>query len=297
LPERLFAAYLSLNPRAQESKDSDEIQKSAKMNNDKNFLDRSQDIKSRDDPILEVTDLRHRFSDGALGIDGVSLSIHQGEFVVLAGPNGSGKTTLMRHFNGLLSPTHGTIKVAGRLVSDNPGRARRLVGMVFQDADSQIVGETVWEDTAFGPENLAMAAHEITETVGYALETVGLRNLSEKPPHLLSGGEKRRLAIAGVLAMQPPIIVFDEPFSSLDYPGTCQVLEQMTRMHQKGHTLIVATHDLEKVSSHAGRLIIMQNGKIVRDGLPNDIAREAEMFGVRVPCALRYGMEIDAWPC
>jgi biotin transport system ATP-binding protein len=202
----------------------------------------------------------------------------------------------MRHFNGLLIPTHGTIKVAGQLVSDNPGRARRMVGMVFQDADSQIVGETVWEDAAFGPENLAMAPHEIAETVRYSLETVGLNNLSDKPPHLLSGGEKRRLAIAGVLSMQPQVIVFDEPFSSLDYPGTCQVLDQMIHMHQKGHTLIVATHDLEKVSGHAGRLIIMQDGKIVRDGLPTEVAREAELFGVRIPCALRYGMEIESWP-
>ena len=253
-------------------------------------------MKSQHDVIIEVTDLSHLFSDGTLGIDGVNLSIRQGEFIVLAGHNGSGKTTLMRHFNGLLSPTHGTISVAGRLVSDNPGHARRMVGMVFQDADSQIVGETVWEDAAFGPENLAMAPHEITETVSHALKTVGLNNLSDKPPHLLSGGEKRRLAIAGVLSMQPQVIVFDEPFSSLDYPGTCQVLAQIIRMHQKGHTIIVATHDLEKVSSHAGRLIIMQNGKIVRDGLPNDIAKEAEMFGVRIPCALRYGMEIESWP-
>jgi biotin transport system ATP-binding protein len=253
-------------------------------------------MKTQSDIIIEVTDLSHRFPDGTLGIDGVSLSVRQGEFVVLAGPNGSGKTTLMRHFNGLMSPTHGTVKVAGRLVSDNTGWARRMVGMVFQDADSQIVGETVWEDAAFGPENLSMTPQEITETVRHALETVGLESLSEKPPHLLSGGEKRRLAIAGVLSMQPQVIVFDEPFSSLDYPGTCQVLEQMVRMHQKGHTLIVATHDLEKVSGHANRLIIMQSGKIVRDGLPNEIAREAEMFGVRIPCALRYGMEIESWP-
>jgi biotin transport system ATP-binding protein len=267
------------------------------MNNDSNCSAQSQHITSPNDVIIEVTDLTHQFPDGALGIDGVSLSIRQGEFIVLAGPNGSGKTTLMRHFNGLLTPSHGTVKVGGRLVSDDPGWARRMVGMVFQDADSQIVGETVWEDAAFGPENLAMTPHEITETVCHALETVGLKDFSEKPPHLLSGGEKRRLAIAGVLSMQPQVIVFDEPFSSLDYPGTCQVLGQMILMHQKGHTLIVATHDLEKVSGHAGRLIIMQNGKIVRDGLPGDIAGEAEMFGVRVPCAIRYGMEIESWPC
>jgi biotin transport system ATP-binding protein len=251
-------------------------------------------MKSKAEPIIEVTDLVHRFQDGTSGIDGIDLSIRQGEFVVLAGPNGSGKTTLMRHFNGLLFPTRGTVKVAGRSVPDHPNWARHTVGMVFQDADSQIVGETVWEDTAFGPENLSMASDEIAETVSCALESVGLKHLSDKPPHILSGGEKRRLAIAGVLAMKPKVIVFDEPFSSLDYPGTCQVLEQINALHQKGHTVIVATHDLEKVSGHAGRLIIMQNGKIVRDGLPKDIAREAEMFGVRIPCAIRYGMEMES---
>ena len=253
-------------------------------------------LKSHGDVIIEVKDLTYRFPDGTLGIDGINLSIGQGEFVVLAGPNGSGKTTLMRHFNGLLSPTHGTVNVAGRPVSKHPNRARQMVGMVFQDADSQIVGETVWEDAAFGPENLCMDPGEIKEIVSRALETVGLTHLSDKPPHLLSGGEKRRLAIAGILSMQPEVIVFDEPFSSLDYPGTCQVLEQMMRMHQTGRTIIVATHDLEKVSGHADRLIILQHGEIVRDGLPSEIAREAEMFGVRIPCALRYGMEIESWP-
>jgi biotin transport system ATP-binding protein len=253
-------------------------------------------MKSQHDIIIEVTDLSHRFADGTLGIDGIDLTVCRGEFIVLAGPNGSGKTTLLRHLNGLLTPCRGTVLLAGRSVFENLQRARRMVGMVFQDADSQIVGETVWEDAAFGPENLSLPLAEIKQTVNHALQTVGLTPLSDKPPHLLSGGEKRRLAIAGVLSMQPEIIVFDEPFSNMDYPGTCQVLEQMIRLSRQGRTLIVATHDLEKVVGHATRLILMQHGRIVRDGLPQDIAPQAEMFGVRVPCAVRFGRDLESWP-
>jgi biotin transport system ATP-binding protein len=144
--------------------------------------------------------------------------------VVVAGPNGSGKTTLIRHLNGLLLPTEGCVKVAGISVQKDPMRARRLVGMMFQDADSQIVGETVYGDVAFGPENLRLDNDQIRERVALALDVVGLKNFAEQRPHLLSGGEKRRLAIAGILAMEPKIIAFDEPFASLDYPGVKQVL-------------------------------------------------------------------------
>ena len=245
--------------------------------------------------ILEIRNLNHRFADGSSGIRNVNLTVSAGEFIVLAGPNGSGKTTLLKHLNGLLKPSSGSIVLNGVPVAENLQRARQMVGMVFQDADSQIVGETVWEDTAFGPENLFLPSAEITARVGHALQTVGLSDLANKPPHLLSGGEKRRLAIAGVLCMQPEIIVFDEPFSNMDYPGTCQVLEQMHRMHRNGHTLIVATHDLEKVLGHATRLIILHNGKIARDGHPKTIAVEAESFGIRVPCAIRFGMELEPW--
>ena len=246
--------------------------------------------------LLEIRQLTHRFTDGSMGIQDIDLTIDTGEFIVLAGPNGSGKTTLLKHLNGLLKPSDGDVVLDGVPVMKNLQRARRMVGMVFQDADSQIVGETVWDDAAFGPENLALPKPEITETVRHALQTVGLAAIADKPPHLLSGGEKRRLAIAGVLCMRPRIIVFDEPFSNMDYPGTCRALEQMDKLHRQGHTLIVATHDLEKVLGHATRLIILQRGKIVRDGIPKEIAAQAELFGIRVPCAIRFGRELEIWP-
>jgi len=245
--------------------------------------------------IIEIENLSHQFEDGAYGIRDVSLSIQAGSFVIISGPNGSGKTTLIRHLNGLLHPTAGSLKLDGVPVSNDIVKARQFVGMVFQDADSQIVGETVYEDVAFGPENLCLARNEIKRRVARALDTAGLTNISEQRPHLLSGGEKRRLAIAGILAMNPRVIVFDEPFASLDYPGVQQVLRHILDLHRSGCTILIVTHDLEKVIAHAERLVVMQNGRIVKDGLPHVILPEVEKYGVRQPCDARRGMELRSW--
>ena len=245
--------------------------------------------------IIEIENLSHRFENGALGLDCINLQIREGAFVVVAGPNGSGKTTLIRHLNGLLMPTAGTVQLAGVFVQHDLLRARRLVGMMFQDADSQIVGDTVLEDVAFGPENLRLDRSQINRRVKQALNAVGLTDFADQSPHLLSGGEKRRLAIAGILAMEPKVIAFDEPFASLDYPGVKQVLKQILALHQSGHTILVITHDLEKVIAHADRLIIMQKGQVVRDGRPAEIVNAVETFGVRAPCASLLGLEIPSW--
>jgi biotin transport system ATP-binding protein len=170
-----------------------------------------------------------------------------------------------------------------------------MVGMVFQDSDSQIVGETVFDDVAFGPENLCLDKHEVKRRVIKSLKAVDLINMADQRPHLLSGGEKRRLAVAGVLAMEPKVIVFDEPFSDLDYPGVRQVLNQILSLHKTGHTILLSTHDLEKVIAHADRLIIMSRGKIVMDDEPEKIINNVEAFGVRQPCASRFGMKIESW--
>jgi biotin transport system ATP-binding protein len=245
--------------------------------------------------IIEVQNLSHRFVDGSYGIKNINLAISEGSFVVITGPNGSGKTTLLRHFNGLLRPTTGTVKLAGFAVENDLLRARQFVGMMFQDADSQIVGETVYEDVAFGPENLCLERVDIKRRVTNALNTAGLTELSEQRPHLLSGGEKRRLAIAGILAMNPRVIVFDEPFASLDYPGVQQVLRHILDLHQSGRTILIVTHDLEKVVAHADRLVLMHSGQIVKDDLPHIILPEVEKFGVRQPCDARLGMELRSW--
>jgi biotin transport system ATP-binding protein len=245
--------------------------------------------------IIEINDLTHRFADGTVGLDGVTLEIEAGAFVVIAGANGSGKTTLLRHLNGLLVPTAGSVRVAGVCVAEHAMQARMLVGMVFQDADSQIVGETVRDDVAFGPENQRLGRAEIDRRVDEALAATGMMHLADKRPHLLSGGEKRRLAIAGILAMRPRVIVFDEPFANLDYPGVRQVLDQILRQHRAGCTIVVTTHDLEKVLAHADRLIFMRGGRIEGDGPPPALVARAESFGVRHPRAARLGVEVLSW--
>ncbi|MGD9105325.1 MAG: ABC transporter ATP-binding protein [Desulfobacterales bacterium] len=245
--------------------------------------------------IIEIKNLSHRFADGTLGLKNISLTIQEGSFVIIAGQNGSGKTTLLKHLNGLLLPTAGTVHLAGNLVSKNLVKARQMVGMVFQDADSQIVGQTVYDDVAFGPENLCLDRNEVKRRVSNSLKIVDMLNFEDQKPHLLSGGEKRRLAIAAILAMEPNVLVFDEPFSSLDYPGIKQVLKQIISLHRSGHTILVAAHDLEKVIAHADRLIIMKDGRVVKDGIPSQLLGDLEVFGIREPCASRLGMEVPSW--
>ena len=245
--------------------------------------------------IIEIQNLFYQYPDSSFGLHGINLCVRAGELLVIAGTNGSGKTTLLRHLNGLILPDSGSVNLAGKSVSKNLTRARQLAGMVFQDSDSQSVGETVFDDVAFGPENLCLPPEEIKKRVTRAMTIVGISHLADSRPHTLSGGEKRKLAIAGVLAMNPKIIAFDEPFSGLDYPGVCQILKQILALHNTGHTIIITTHDIEKIIAHAGRLIFMEKGKIVRQGTPDRLISESETFGVRQPCASKFGMEIQSW--
>lgn len=245
--------------------------------------------------MIAIRHLSHRFSDGSHGLVDIDLEIAAGEFVVIVGANGSGKTTLLRHLNGLLLPTRGEVVLKGQAVGADLGRARQLVGMVFQDADSQIVGETVYDDVAFGPENLCLPVEAVKERVAAALSMVGLMKKRHLRPHLLSGGEKRRLAVAGILAMRSEVIAFDEPFSNLDYPGVRQVLAQMLDLHEKGATLVVTTHDVEKILPHASRLVVMAGGTIRADGPPEALLPAIEDFAVRAPCSTRLGMEPQSW--
>ncbi len=245
--------------------------------------------------IIQTTHLYHRFADDTQGLCDVSLAFNEGEFTVIAGANGSGKTTLLRHLNGLLLPESGAVTVCGKSVEEDPMAARQQVGMVFQDADSQIVGETVYDDAAFGPENLALGRLQINRRVTRALEAVDLCGFENKRPHHLSGGEKRRLAIAGVLAMAPRVLLMDEPFSNLDYPATCLVLDQILNLHSNGHTIIITTHDLEKVVAHAQRLVVMADGRVVEDGLPTEVIDGVARYGIRPPCSVQLGKGIRPW--
>jgi biotin transport system ATP-binding protein len=245
--------------------------------------------------MIEIRNLHHHYPDGTRALKGIDLTIPEGEFFLICGPNGSGKTTLIRTICGLLKPTTGSVLINGLDSRQASKEVHRLVGMVFQDADSQILGETVKEDVAFGPENLGLSQEEIDKRVDWALRVMGLESLSEKPCYLLSGGEKRRLSIAGVLAMEPKMILFDEPFSYLDYSGIREVLRHMIHLHHRGHTIVVTTHDVEKVIAHVDRIAIIHGGELKAVGLPEKLVMELSRFGIRPPCYALLGKEKISW--
>ncbi len=236
-----------------------------------------------DNVILRTAELTHCFPNGTVGIDRINLDVYENEFLVITGPNGSGKSVLMKHLNGLLKPTSGKIYLRDKDIFSDIRKSRRRIGLVFQDADSQIVGQTVEKDTSFGPENLRLSREDITRRVEKSLENVDLLDKRDFRPHLLSGGEKRRLAVAGVLAMDSDILIFDEPFSNLDYPGIKNVLSQILSLKGKGHTVILITHDLGKVLAHADRLVIMNSGRIIHQGKPGNLLDRLESSGIRRP--------------
>ena len=245
--------------------------------------------------MIDIQGLHHRYPDGTHPLKNIDLSIADGEFLLICGPNGSGKTTLLRLICGLLKPSSGSVLIDGLNPIRDSREVRQLMGMVFQDPDSQIVGETVREDVAFGPENLGLPVQEIKQRVDWALQVMGLESLSEKACYLLSGGEKRRLAIAGVLAMRPRVLLFDEPFSFLDYRGIQEILKHMVRLHQEGHTLIVTTHDVEKVIPHVERIAVIYDGELTMVGPPEPLMMKLSQFGIRPPCYALLGREKVSW--
>lgn len=244
---------------------------------------------------VQVHNLSYHHQQSNQGIQDISFSLDEGEFTILAGHNGCGKTTLAKHLNGLLQPQRGHVIIDNIRVHEEPHKARCIVGMVFQNADTQIVGETVYQDIAFGPENLKWERKIIHEVVLHTAQTVGLVDLLNRPTYSLSGGEKKKLALAGVLAMQPRFIIFDEPFANLDFQGSQDILKQIFHLKEKKHTILLLTHDLEKTISYADRLLIMTNGKLVANDKPQALLENIEQFGVRRPCSVRLGQGVTPW--
>jgi energy-coupling factor transport system ATP-binding protein len=224
-------------------------------------------------------------------LQGVDLAVERGEFIALIGPNGSGKSTLARHLNGLLLPTVGQVRVGGLLTSEhrNLWAIRQQVGMVFQNPDNQLVASTVEEDVAFGPENQALAPDEIRRRVDDALSIVGLLDYRTHSPHVLSGGQKQLVAIAGVLATRPACILFDEPTSMLDPSGRRQVWETVRRLNaEEGITVMMITQSMEEAAT-ARRVLVMDAGRIVTDGAPEEVfEREVQLqaLGLELPPAV-----------
>ena len=219
---------------------------------------------------------------------GVSLEIEEGSFVAVLGHNGSGKSTLAKHMNAILTPTEGKVTVCGIDSADEERliQLRRNVGMVFQNPDNQIVANVVEDDVAFAPENLGVEPKEIRRRVDEALKLVGMYEKRQHAPHLLSGGQKQRVAIAGVIAMEPKIIVLDEPTAMLDPIGREEVISTITRLcREKGMTVVLITHHMDECVG-ADRLIVMSGGSIVADGVPAEVFADIELMereGLTVP--------------
>jgi len=205
-------------------------------------------------------------------VDGVSLDIEKGSFTAIIGRNGSGKSTLAKNMNALLLPTKGTVYVNGFDTRDQEHLwdVRQTAGMVFQNPDNQIVSAIVEDDVAFGPENLGIDPQEIRERVQASLQSVNMGDFRKKAPHMLSGGQKQRIAIAGVVAMKPQCIIFDEPTAMLDPKGRSEVMKIIGELHADGITVILITHFMEE-AAQAERIVIMHNGSIAVDGTPREV--------------------------
>jgi len=243
--------------------------------------------------IIRTEDLHYAYRSTDEGevpvvLDGINLQIEKGTFVAILGHNGSGKTTLAKHFNAILLPMGGRVYIKGMdtLDEDKLLDIRKTVGMVFQNPDNQIVANVVEEDVAFAPENLGVPPEEIRRRVDEALKTVGMYEFREHAPHLLSGGQKQRVAIAGVLAMEPECIVFDEPTAMLDPAGRESVVEIIRKLRRTGKvTVVLITHHMDETID-ADRLIVMARGNILMDGPPREVFKNVEALreaGLDVP--------------
>ncbi|WP_278873386.1 energy-coupling factor transporter ATPase [Anaerotignum lactatifermentans] len=244
---------------------------------------------------IKINHLTHVYNPGTafekVALDDVTLEIQKGEFIGLIGHTGSGKSTLIQHLNGIISPTSGEILLDGENIHKDKTKlkeVRRRIGLAFQYPEYQLFEMTVYKDVAFGPTNLKLTEEEIHHNVVSALETVGIsEEIYEKSPFELSGGQKRRVAIAGVLAMNPEVLILDEPTAGLDPRGRDEILQAIKDLHDKwGITVILVSHSMEDVAKLVDRIIVMHRGKAAMQGTPKEIfshAEELEQMGLAAP--------------
>lgn len=253
--------------------------------------------------IIECRNLIFKYTAGEnqeekIAINDVNLQIKEGEFIAILGHNGSGKSTMAKHMNALLIPTEGKMLVNKMDTSDmnNLWNIRETAGMVFQNPDNQLVATIVEEDVAFGPENLGVPPEEIRKRVDEALERVGMSEYKRHAPHLLSGGQKQRIAIAGILAMKPKCIIFDEPTAMLDPSGRKEVLDTIIDLNKNyGITVILITHYMDEAAK-ADRIVVMDKGKLILDGKPRDVFSNVEKMksiGLDVPQVTELSYELQ----
>ena len=249
--------------------------------------------------IIELENVHYTYPGDELeSLCGVSMKIEKGSFVAVLGHNGSGKSTLAKHLNAILLPCEGKVRINGidTTEEDKVIDIRRTVGMVFQNPDNQIVANVVEDDVAFAPENLGVPSEEIRQRVDSALKQVDMYDFRLHAPHLLSGGQKQRVAIAGVIAMEPQVIVLDEPTAMLDPKGRREVIDTVTKLcREKGITVVLITHHMAECVD-ADRVIVMSNGYVVTDGTPQEVFSQVELMqseGLAVPATTEVMYELN----
>jgi cobalt/nickel transport system ATP-binding protein len=224
------------------------------------------------DPLVALRCEAHTYPDGTVGMCDVDFEVRPNEVLALVGGNGAGKSTLLEHLNATLVPDEGELVVDGtRVTEGEEARARRAVGFVFQDPDTQLVAPTVIDDVTFGPRNHGVPAEEAKRRAREALRTVGAAGLEGRVPHYLSGGEKRLVGLAGVLALEPGVVVLDEPLAGLDPERSRLVADRIEGLHDDGMSVVVSTHDLDFAAEVADRVCVMADGNVVGDGTPREV--------------------------
>src|ERR687897_422055 len=249
--------------------------------------------KSYGEPVIEVGGLTHRYPNGVLALEGVDLSVRRGEFLAVLGQNGSGKTTLVKHFNGLLEPTEGSVRVEGEETAEQGiRRLGQQVGYVFQNPDHQIFSDTVFDEVAFGPKVRGFEEDEITERVSEALAAVGLEGYEEEDPFGLTKGERQRVAVASVLAVRPDVLILDEPTTGLDYAEQRSMMDLVKSLNEAGSTIIAVTHTMWVVAEYAHRAVVIRDGRVaLQDTVRNVFAEEDELrdAALRPPHIVSFG--------
>lgn len=231
--------------------------------------------------ILEVKDLHYNYPDGTQAIKGIDFKVEEGQMISILGPNGAGKSTFFLHFNGIIEPTSGEVIIEGKTLKYDKKsllEARAKVGVVFQNPDDQLFAPTVFEDVAFGPMNMGLEEEEVRRRVEESLEKVGMTEYSQKAPHHLSGGQKKRVAIAGILSMRPKVMVLDEPTSGLDPNGASAIMQLLYDLNAEGMTIIVSTHDVDLVPMYSDNINVLRKGKILKRGTCREVFGDEQVI-------------------